>query len=195
MSNYLDRLVRCLGYGSYTRYLLGEHWLAFSRSVRQKRCFCCGVGRDLQVHHITYDRLGRERASDVVTVCGGCHSSIHKAVKGGASLDNAHFSRKKSVQGAGSKKLWVDWRDLVNKSLGQTVAELQEFLEEKGLLRDGVAGEKAYGLKFVRKIDGKEKWHLSRYIKMMQAHNKIKKLKRQGKVIHPALCRQALVKC
>jgi len=46
----------------------------------------------LDVHHITYERLGCERAEDVVTVCDICHSQIHSLAKhGGVPLREAHL--------------------------------------------------------------------------------------------------------
>lgn len=47
----------------------------------------------LEVHHITYDRLGWERAEDVVTVCDICHLQIHTLAKyGDAHLSDAHIA-------------------------------------------------------------------------------------------------------
>ena len=40
-------------------------------------CECCGFGTTLEVHHITYKRLGNERPEDLAVVCRTCHQSIH----------------------------------------------------------------------------------------------------------------------
>lgn len=40
------------------------------------RCRICNAGRGtarLEVHHRTYERLGRERVSDLTTLCSDCH--------------------------------------------------------------------------------------------------------------------------
>ena len=55
---------------------------AFSRirvpSRKDKACEACGYSRKLQVHHKTYERLGKERNSDLVLLCRDCHESLHR---------------------------------------------------------------------------------------------------------------------
>lgn len=46
------------------------------RSSRRK-CEACGSGSDLHVHHMTYERLFRERLSDLKLLCKGCHYFVH----------------------------------------------------------------------------------------------------------------------
>lgn len=41
------------------------------------QCQICGSGKNLTVHHITYDRLGAEDLDDIITVCKTCHDKIH----------------------------------------------------------------------------------------------------------------------
>jgi phage terminase large subunit GpA-like protein len=36
-------------------------------------CERCGAGGILQLHHLTYERLGRERDSDLELLCPTCH--------------------------------------------------------------------------------------------------------------------------
>lgn len=42
------------------------------------KCGWCGRGRDMQVHHVTYDRLGHERAEDLIPLCAECHREAHQ---------------------------------------------------------------------------------------------------------------------
>ena len=44
-------------------------------------CVLCGTGDDLQCHHVTYERLFEESLQDLMTVCGLCHETIHRACK------------------------------------------------------------------------------------------------------------------
>jgi 5-methylcytosine-specific restriction endonuclease McrA len=46
-------------------------------AVDGEKCFRCKATDGLQVHHITYERLGRERMSDLLTLCGDCHKRDH----------------------------------------------------------------------------------------------------------------------
>lgn len=70
----------------YKKYMLSPEWETM-KQVRKEidgfRCVCCGRGEDrtrrgLQVHHISYTRLGHEDPfNDLVTLCGSCHKKIH----------------------------------------------------------------------------------------------------------------------
>lgn len=63
---------------------------AWKEKCEQRRRFdgyrCCVCGRPallcregLQVHHLTYERLGNEDvAHDIVSLCGKCHKKLHK---------------------------------------------------------------------------------------------------------------------
>jgi hypothetical protein len=65
----------------YQDYLATPHW----QDVRHRalayadhRCQLCGRGKvELHVHHNTYERLGAERASDVVVLCAEHHAKFH----------------------------------------------------------------------------------------------------------------------
>jgi len=74
--------------GEYENYLLSEHWVLFSNKVKRDRGKCqdCGIEaleawkRDrqgLNVHHLTYENLGKEKDADVVVICHYCHLKRH----------------------------------------------------------------------------------------------------------------------
>lgn len=69
----------------YIAYINSEDW---ERKKRERmelddyRCVCCGRHiahcKTMQVHHISYQRLGHEDArTDLCTVCGSCHKKLH----------------------------------------------------------------------------------------------------------------------
>lgn len=68
----------------YKEYLRHPRW----KRVRQTRLefdeFRCVVchrdmrGEPYETHHLTYQRLGRERIRDVITVCPSCHKVFHE---------------------------------------------------------------------------------------------------------------------
>jgi 5-methylcytosine-specific restriction endonuclease McrA len=66
----------------YHRYLRSDEW-----KDRRKRilirdnhtCQDCGSHEHLQVHHLTYERIYRELAADLVTLCRPCHCKHHRA--------------------------------------------------------------------------------------------------------------------
>ena len=41
------------------------------------QCQLCGTAQNLVVHHITYDRIGREDMDDLITLCNECHHKVH----------------------------------------------------------------------------------------------------------------------
>jgi 5-methylcytosine-specific restriction endonuclease McrA len=66
---------------NYDEYMRSEAW---SRKRTQAiehakgRCQTCGETQGLEVHHLTYTRLGREKMEDLQVLCGGCHSLEHE---------------------------------------------------------------------------------------------------------------------
>lgn len=65
----------------YREYLRSDHWLRFRASVLKKRGLICEQCNTQQVsvdlHHLTYVRLGEERESDVEVLCRDCHKIRH----------------------------------------------------------------------------------------------------------------------
>lgn len=66
---------------NYRKYLKSEHWKQFRLheiELAHHKCQKCGIhSKHLDVHHLTYKRLGHERDSDVIVVCHNCHQKIH----------------------------------------------------------------------------------------------------------------------
>lgn len=65
----------------YLAYLNSPTW-RHTRNEALKRahytCKRCGSRRDLNVHHRSYERLGRELPSDLEVLCFGCHNEHHR---------------------------------------------------------------------------------------------------------------------
>lgn len=65
---------------AYAEYLQTPGWRKTrDRALRlaRWRCTQCHERRDLQVHHLTYDRLGHELDTDLAVLCVGCHENAH----------------------------------------------------------------------------------------------------------------------
>ena len=104
------------------KYLNGSHWLKFcaryKASDRLQTCFACGQ-ENVSLHHRTYERLGRERLSDVVPLCQSHHKELHHLVnRGEATLYDAHKALKKLADPRGSVSRKHPERDLRNWRLG-----------------------------------------------------------------------------
>lgn len=64
----------------YRRYLRSARWRETRlHAVRRAgfRCKRCGAGGRLDVHHLSYVRVGRERPDDLTVLCRECHRAEH----------------------------------------------------------------------------------------------------------------------
>lgn len=77
--------------GRYESYLLTPAWREKREQtlVRDGRaCRACYSGKRLHVHHMTYERLGHELLSDLVTLCEPCHGKVHRQHKAGRKRES-----------------------------------------------------------------------------------------------------------
>ena len=69
---------------NYKEYINSIEWDE-KRSLRFRmdgfRCHMCGSPMNLECHHITYERLGNERLSDLITLCSKCHKRLHDPIR------------------------------------------------------------------------------------------------------------------
>lgn len=80
----------------YEVYLTTLHW----RNVRQRklgevgyRCEKCDRDKGLEVHHLTYERLGQESLEDLQVLCPICHREAHGMEPTAADWARARFVR------------------------------------------------------------------------------------------------------
>ena len=66
---------------SYVNYLKSEKWAAKKRAYYARHGRVCRACRTTQgvieLHHLTYDRLGREHMKDLISLCKPCHRECH----------------------------------------------------------------------------------------------------------------------
>lgn len=67
-------------YVDYKTYINSPEWQV-KRLERLKldhcQCQFCGSAVNVEVHHLTYRRLGHEDINDLITLCDNCHRSVH----------------------------------------------------------------------------------------------------------------------
>ncbi len=106
IKNRLDKSA----FQNYKTYLQSEVWKASKNRFFDKirllkkpfQCYCCFNPNNLQVHHRTYSRLGKEYLNDLVLLCGNCHKKTHEiAGCSDKKLYNAHRILKRQL----SKKI------------------------------------------------------------------------------------------
>lgn len=70
-----------LGFKNYREYLQSDHWKEikwlYRNSDYPQYCLACS-GKQYDLHHRTYKRLGAEWKSDLVPICRDCHNRIHE---------------------------------------------------------------------------------------------------------------------
>jgi hypothetical protein len=65
---------------NYGEYLKTEIWrkrAGFARSRAGDRCWTCNIEDTLEIHHRTYERVGRESPDDLIALCSPCHTAVH----------------------------------------------------------------------------------------------------------------------
>ena len=92
---------------TYRRYLASPEWQARRAAILKRddgKCRRCG-GVATDVHHRTYDRLGRERDTDLESLCRSCHQKADTE-RAREAQGNAWNAR---VDGWASKRYGDDW--------------------------------------------------------------------------------------
>jgi len=82
-------------------YLESDHWKNFRRrwALFYKDTAYCRVCKNpkYQLHHVTYDRLGREHLADVIPLCRKCHKSLHGKLKWKRQAESDRRAAKKRI--------------------------------------------------------------------------------------------------
>jgi len=69
---------------NYTRYFHSREWNKKREEILKRDnhlCQVCKKGAAEQVHHLTYERMGRELSEDLLSVCTNCHKKLHDEEK------------------------------------------------------------------------------------------------------------------
>lgn len=75
---------------NYREYLRSPEWRAIrAEKLRQagNQCALCPNTKRLEVHHRTYDRLGKERPDDLIVLCDRCHRRQHAVLAKGVTSE------------------------------------------------------------------------------------------------------------
>lgn len=65
----------------YLNYIQSDKWYAKRAKIIEKRgyvCESCSSTHQLQLHHLTYDRLGHELDEDLLLLCKACHETADR---------------------------------------------------------------------------------------------------------------------
>ena len=127
----LNEKAQSRGFQDYEHYLKSSiHWHAFSQRYIGKRCWCCYESRpyNLLLHHLIYERLGRELPRDVVTLCRWCHEKVHQMIHDReAQLHDAHVKLCAAFLNSEQMNLTFDRPDSCNQT-EQNLPDDQEIV-------------------------------------------------------------------
>jgi len=80
---------------NYHRYIKSKAWRSRRLAYYEKfgkQCVVCGDS-DINLHHVTYERLGREHDGDLIALCVYHHDRFHKEIeiKGDMRIETYKF--------------------------------------------------------------------------------------------------------
>lgn len=118
------KMLQDQGFAGYADYLLSEAWQKvrtayYLHPETVKECVC---GEDdwlrLYLHHLTYERVGKEDVFDLRPLCARCHRDVHLAAERGfASYDLSDY-----VDADRARK-YADERNADRKRRGESTTE------------------------------------------------------------------------
>lgn len=94
------------------------------------RCSMCGAdGYDvrLEVHHLTYERVGHERSEDLMVLCRACHEKRHS--KEWADIERRVEATVQKIRAEVAAEKQSDNRFVYGKD---TIAMHQEVMRQRG---------------------------------------------------------------
>lgn len=65
---------------NYRKYLRSEKWKKKAKRIKARdknKCRLCKSTKRLEVHHLTYMNIGKEKDKDLITLCRRCHRIAH----------------------------------------------------------------------------------------------------------------------
>lgn len=112
----------------YEAYIHSLEWYVVKeRAIKaaRGRCQRCGAKRDLQVHHLTYERLGHELPQDLSVLCPDCHEAADR--KRRADQEERHYDNR--LNAWATKRYGEEWWLYVDE--GQASEEFELWLERQ----------------------------------------------------------------
>lgn len=94
----------------YHKYLKSDKWNRVRTHVLSRdsyKCRFCNSGLDLNVHHRSYEYIGREmkQLTDLITICSRCHSLLH-VIEPATPKPEPKLARVKSAKKVNKKEGW-----------------------------------------------------------------------------------------
>jgi hypothetical protein len=80
---------------NYHDYLKSSEWKRrrLEKLTWEEQCECCWKKAE-EVHHISYERIGKERGNDIKSVCKSCHEKCHNDKKWKIKNDEISLNKR-----------------------------------------------------------------------------------------------------
>jgi 5-methylcytosine-specific restriction endonuclease McrA len=118
----------------YVQHLSSDAWKDIRAAALERagwRCQRCHSRGPLEVHHLTYERLGNEADSDLQALCGACHEKADRE----REAATAARQWEARINGWARAKYGADWACYHDSE--EVEAEFVAWLERKGLCAPG----------------------------------------------------------
>ncbi|MEZ5383975.1 MAG: hypothetical protein R3F13_00525 [Prosthecobacter sp.] len=116
----------------YETYIKSPAWRRTAEAVKRHFGYVCKrcrySGWDVEVHHLNYDRLGRELFSDLEVLCKSCHKIADRERALANAADSEDQRQEAAYRTYMEKKYGEDWYE---DDSFETREEFDEWLERK----------------------------------------------------------------
>lgn len=121
---------------NYQEYLESYAWKALKKTKleEQPNCECCWT-LATSVHHLSYERLWREKPEDIVSICERCHEECHHV--GGYQIKNddetlrRRFEEVRDIYGYNKPKEVIKKNDIEYADRGTLIELNSKFSKDK----------------------------------------------------------------
>jgi len=100
-ANHIGRYLSAHGLASYAEYNETPHWRSFRAQIlgtNLPTCPACFAAVAVNLHHLTYQRIGAELPTDVIGLCRRCHEATHQALDAFYPGKSLEFQAERTTQ-------------------------------------------------------------------------------------------------
>ena len=115
----------------YEKYIRSTQWKNMRKDILRlrDRCEGCGTKHSLELHHKTYERLGRELISDLEVLCKSCHETADRERVQRGIERSASTKFEAGLETYGIKKYGEDWQERFDED--RISEEFETWLESR----------------------------------------------------------------
>ncbi len=120
----------------YEMYIASDEWKRRRRRAIELAGYCCercgatAWDKKLEVHHLTYERMGHEKDSDLMALCPECHAVADRERERNARYKSQQALWLKRLDGWATKKYGEDWG--IRYDEDAVAREFELWLERRG---------------------------------------------------------------